>query len=123
MRRKRLMRLAIAIQIQRIARGWLVRMHMKLLKEATLVAQRWWRAIFAITLRAVLRIQRTLHRQRKMRMALNCIRRMGIRWKYKRHRCARTVRSMRSYYLLATVLLGRRGHSTRVDVDMFLELL
>ncbi len=45
LRTKRLRNAVAAIAIQRIARGWLVRMKMKLWREAVVVLQRWWRYV------------------------------------------------------------------------------
>jgi hypothetical protein len=81
----------MAIQMQRIVRGWLTRMRIKLMHEAARVMQKWWRVFFMIKLRAVLIIQRRLHYRLLMYKALMRIKRWGFRWKYRRHRMARKV--------------------------------
>ncbi len=91
LRTKRLRNNVAAVHMQRIARGFLVRLHMTTMREASRVLQRWWRKFFAVKLRAVLLIQRGLHQRPKLSRAIAVIKRMGMRWAYKRHRRARIV--------------------------------
>lgn len=90
-RETRLKRERAAINIQRIFRGWRVRVHVATMIQAALIIQRAYRAYFYKRLQHLFRIQKMFRRMRMWRK-LMIIKRFGFFWKYRRHRCARVVR-------------------------------
>jgi hypothetical protein len=92
MRELRIKRNLAAIQMQRVARGFLVRMRVAMMRVAAVAAQRWYRVFFAVKRRAAMVIQHAVRSGQVFR-ALAVIKRMGFMWRHRRHRCARKVSS------------------------------